>query len=194
MQISSTRPAACARRLSGMARRASGADLRRRTRGGGRRTRQPRAARPAREHAQDHAGKGARRLAHLNPQPARWSPNGLRISSPPKASSRPSHPSRCSSRAAMKFRTRARSSRRFFRREGGRTGARSLRRLRRQDARARRHHGQSRPDFRLRRRHRAALRRSTTGSSARARAMCRCAARAERRMCWPISPAAWTWC
>ena len=74
-----TGAAACRRRLSGVARCASGARLRRRTRGGGRAlaSRAPLDLRVNTLKAERDAA--AAMLADLAPEPARWSPWGLRI-------------------------------------------------------------------------------------------------------------------
>ena len=63
-----------------MARCASGASIRRRSRGGGDRDGEPRAARSARQHAEGQARKGAGVARRISaPQPTPWSPIGLRI-------------------------------------------------------------------------------------------------------------------
>jgi len=98
----------------------------------------------------------SRRCVGPQAEEGRWSPWGLRIRLGADAKSR--HP--CRARLPQGHgrggRTKARSWPRCFGRQAGRAGDRSMRRRRRQDARARGHDGQQGPDLRHRRRQAAA--------------------------------------
>ena len=80
LALACRRAGACRRRLSGMARRISGAGVRRGPRRGGDRDGEPRAARPARQHPEGQARKGAAARSPISARkPTPWSPLGLRI-------------------------------------------------------------------------------------------------------------------
>ena len=106
-------PAHDRRRLSGMAGRLSGDSVRRRTRRRGRRDGEPRAARPARQHAEGEAREGAAARSRISaPRRRRGRRSACASRLAPTRAIPASMPRRISSRAPSRCRTRARSSRR----------------------------------------------------------------------------------
>ena len=135
------------------------------------------------------------KLEHLDAEPTRWSPWGLRIRLAADAKSPAIHAEPAFIKGADRNPGRGLAAcRAVCRRQARRAGDRSLRRRRRQDAGARRRDGKPRPD--LRDRHRQApAGADPRADRARRRAQYPGAHAQERSaMCWPISPAAPIWC
>ena len=118
LALARRRAAAHRRRLSGMARCASGRRVRRRSRGGGHRDGEPRAARSARQHAEGQARKDVCRGCRISARSQRHGRRSACASNSAPTRAIPAFmPRRISSRAPSKCRTRARSSRRCCRRQ-----------------------------------------------------------------------------
>ena len=99
--------------------------------------------------------QAAEELAELSAQPTRWSPWGLRIVVAPDAKSPAIHAEPAFLKGQVEIQDEgSQLAALLARRQAGRAGDRSVRRRRRQDARARRRDGKSRAD--LRDRHRQA--------------------------------------
>ena len=150
-------PPHVARRLSGLARSASGARVRRRARRRRRGACEPRAARFARQHACRDARRGAAEArASWRRSRRAGRRSGFASGSAPTPKARRSMPSRLS-QGSDRNPGRGLAACRFVgRRQARRAGHRSLRRRRRQDAGARGGDGKPRPDLRDRHRQAAA--------------------------------------
>ena len=174
-------PRACRRGFSRVASRPVRGELRRVRRGGGQGARRACAGRPAREPSQGHARQGAPRARPSQPEPRRSRLSGLRIAMRPDGRAPPLASDRPTSRASSSCRTRARSSPRSSPRRSPACRSSTFAR-----ARAARR-WRSPPRWRTRARStpptptRIALRRSSRGSRARARAMSRCGRRRDER-------------